>query len=213
MDDEIYQVKSLANTLKIIENETRHIHPDYSEKTLRKKANKVFKEFAEEEFLIQFNEHMQEFYKNDVIGEERSLRSKSYILEGNSDSILGMFTIRLESLDISKLTIDLKEKVILHGKNVVNTSVIPCYLIEEIAKNSKYNDNPINLDTLVKSALMEIKIVQSIIGGDLVILNSICVDKVIKKYHDIGFADLSAKYTPKGSSDSYQPMYMRMNMP
>lgn len=211
MDDKIYEVKSLANSLKVIENGIKNAHPDYSAMTLRKKANKTFKEFSKEEFLILHNDYMQKFYRDGVIGEERSLRSKSYMLKDDFHDILGMFTIRLDALNISKLDVDLKEKIILHGKNIVDTSLIPCYLIEEIAKNSRYVDNPIGTDELVKSALIEIKKVQAIIGGDLVILNGICVPALLKKYHDIGFADLKSRYKPEGSKDSYQPMYMRMH--
>ncbi|MCU5753069.1 hypothetical protein OBG91_05030 [Lactococcus lactis] len=98
----------------------------------------------------------------------------------------------------------------MSGKSPNNVDSIPCFLIEQVAKNANIEDNPICAKHLLDLAVGKINEINNFIGSALVILMGINVEKVLKIYTDYGFQKFDSLKQPEGSSVSYQPMYMKL---
>lgn len=211
MDEKPYTVKDLDSYLQTIEVALKEENPELIR--VAKSANKAFRKQSKSCFFVEQSPIMEDFFNDKVIEEQRSRRSKTYIMISKKDSKdwLAMFTLRLDSLDISNLSIDSKEELLLNGKNPENIDVIACPLIEEIGKNSAVKDNPVHLDEIVKECIRIINSVQKNIGGKIIVLNSIDEPKIRKKYNDIGFSDFGEKFHPVNNDEVfYQPMFLSM---
>lgn len=211
-DDSQYTVISLDDYLKTIELALKNANPELVK--VAKSANKAFREKSRSSFFVENNQVMQDFFNDKVIDEQRSRRSKTYIMMSKdvSKKWLAMFTLRLDSLDISQLDIESKRELLLKGKSPENINEIACPLIEEIGKNSAIEDNPVHLDEIIKECIRIVDSVHQSLGGKLVILNSIDIQKVKQKYHDIGFQDFGEKFhSVQDETVYYQPMFLSLD--
>lgn len=211
-EDKPYVVESLDNYLKTIELALQRENPEMV--NVKKPANKAFRKKSKSSFFVKNNQVMEDFFHDKVIEEQRSRRSKTYIMMSKEESKdwFAMFTLRLDSLDISQLDVDSKRELLLKGKSPENINYIACPLIEEIGKNSAVEDNPVHLDEIIKECIRIIYTVHQSVGGKLIILNSIDVPKVRQKYQEIGFQDFGEKFhSVNDNKVYYQPMFLSLD--
>lgn len=216
-----YEVLSLDRLLAdykqlIVDNSRSLLPKDYAELVLM--ASEVFKQVSTEVFSVDQNKIIEKFFHETAVVQQRHNLSKTYIIvdkfaknKSNVRNWAAFFTIRLDVLDISNLSKSQKKHFLLKGKSPNNVKQIPCILIEELAKNSKLIPNNIDMDIILWKCLEKISLIQFLAGGDVIILNSVVVDGVMKKYHAFGFVDFGDMFHPKQNKDVfYQPMYMKM---
>lgn len=224
IDDSLkrYETLSLDSLLEdyeqiIVNNLSQSLWPKNYDK-LALAASKVFEKISTNVFAVDKSEVMENFFQETAVIQQRHKQSKTYIITDlsvknayNVRNWAAFFTLRLDVLDISDLSKSQKKKILLKGKSPNNVDQIPCVLIEELAKNSKLVHNDIDMDIILMKCLEKISSIQSLVGGSVIILNSIGVDKVMEKYHAFGFMDFGDMFHPKQNENvSYQPMYMNV---
>ena len=216
MAEESIVEENLQTILSEICKSIRDSDPDIGEKQLKKRLVANFVEYVGQNFFVEKNKELDSFLKdgNKSIREELNGFSRTYFLEriNKNDEIdyLGFVTIRIFNLDISDVDIKVKKKLILSGKSPKNIDCIPCYLIEQVAKNSNVEDNPICVKDLLDLAMGKIIQSNNLLGSALVTLLGVNIDKVINIYSEYGFEKFGELKTPSGSTVSYQPMYLKL---
>ena len=139
---------------------------------------------------------------------EKHHRSRNFIVDDTeTNQILGFFSLSLKVIDISGLTKSLKKKVILKGKSPNHTDAIPVLLIGQFGKNTKMN--AITGEQLFHEVLEKIEQFRSIVGTQMVFLDSINEPKVISFYEKFGFVTYSNLITDEQAM-TYQPMALNM---
>lgn len=182
-----------------------------SKKALKKKLRGLFTDWVNSTFEVKNNPAMNEFLRNPekCLREELTGFSKTIFIM-NEFQYLGFFTIRIYALDISNIDISNKKSLLMSGKSPQKISHIPCYLIEQVGKNIKVENNSIHGEDIVYMALEIIKSVNHIIGSTLVVLYAVDVDKVKEIYARSGFKPFGEREESPEGNVFYQPMYVKL---
>lgn len=220
MAEETVIEESLQTILCDIRDSIKNSGQVTGNKQLKRKIVENFHGYIGQNFFVDKNEELDSFLKdgNKGISEELCGFSRTYFLErlfinevGEEElEYLGFVTIRITNLNITDVEKAEKKKLLLSGKSPNNVDSIPCFLIEQVAKNANIEDNPICAKHLLDLAVGKINEINNFIGSALVILMGINVEKVLKIYTDYGFQKFDSLKQPEGSSVSYQPMYMKL---
>lgn len=180
-------------------------------KRLKKDVNDFFRNYSTSHFNTSVD-FMNKFIWDDVLHEESSGVSRTYLFMNSDESVFyAFFTIRLDTVILEHLDNDIRKKLVLNKKMnaVEHIKSIPAHLIEEVAKNTNIVNNPIHMHQIVEYALSIIIDSQALIGGKLVVLNS--VNEVVPLYEKEGFTKFGTVTSSSYDKDSkYQPMYLKM---
>lgn len=109
------------------------------------------------------------------------------------EHLLGFFTLAIKDLDISKLEIKEKKKLVFNGKSPSKVGVAPSYLIAHVAKND-YFCKEFSGVKIIEEALLIVDDVRRSIGGKLIILDSICIPKIMDLYKQFGFREIGETF-------------------
>ncbi|MBO0460459.1 hypothetical protein JZO83_01745 [Enterococcus sp. DIV1298c] len=139
---------------------------------------------------------MTEFLKHDAIQKELYHATRTYLIfkDEIQEHLLGFFTLAIKDLDISKLEIKEKKKLVFNGKSPSKVGVAPSYLIAHVAKND-YFSQEFSGEKIIEEALLIVDDVRKSIGGKLIILDSICIPKVMDLYKQFGFREIGETFT------------------
>lgn len=220
MAEETVIEESLQTILCDIRDSIKNSEQDIGDKQLKRKIVENFQAYIGQDFFVAKNAELDSFLKdgNKGIREELHGFSRTYFLERlitkEDDEVdveyLGFVTIRITNLNIADVEKAEKKKLLLSGKSPNNVDSIPCFLIEQVAKNANVEDNPICAKDLLDLAIGKINAINNSIGSALVILMGINVEKVLNIYTANNFTKFGSLENPKGSPVSYQPMYMKL---
>ncbi|MCJ2385484.1 hypothetical protein HZI70_15540 [Lactiplantibacillus plantarum] len=233
---EYYSIISLDKwLLKIREQIKEKIHEDgLSEKEFRTEFHTIVNKILKDKFTVAHdNEVLQDFILNKMVNCNEHCFSKSYFLVGNgacgfdSDTILGLTTIRIEIVDIKDLDKSVKKKLIVKGKSPNNVNQVPTFLIDQVAKNDLDN-NPVNGQDIITVATTQIRKSLDLIGGAVVTLHAIMPSdsnhhrSIVNIYEECGFKTFGDAQYPNGYEEPdsnedrevkvpmYQPMFLRL---
>ncbi|MEI1233531.1 hypothetical protein [Enterococcus mundtii] len=92
------------------------------------------------------------------------------------------------------LEIKEKKKLVFNGKSPSKVGVAPSYLIAHVAKND-YFSKEFSGVKIIEEALFIVDDVRRSIGGKLIILDSICIPKVMDLYKQFGFREIGETFT------------------
>lgn len=220
MAEKTFIEESLQTILCEIRDSIKNSEQVTGNRQLKKRIVENFQAYIGQNFFVDKNEELDSFLKDSNKGISEELRgfSRTFFLERliiNEDDeeeveYLGFVTIRITNLNITDVEKAEKKKLLLSGKSPNNVDSIPCFLIEQVAKNANVEDNPICAKDLLDLAISKIDEINNSIGSALVILMGINIEKVLKIYTDNGFNKFDSLKQPEGSPVSYQPMYMKL---
>lgn len=184
-------VVSLTEQIEILAEVIREEENEIGNKSLRRKIRERFSSFVDSSFLCANNNEMVEFLRNDAVNKELYHSTRTYLIfnDDSQSKFLGFFTLAIKDLDISQVEIPDKKALIYSGKSPSNINVAPSYLIAHIAKNDKFSKE-FSGEKILEEALLVINEVRKSIGGKLIILDSVCVPRVMELYKQFGFSEI-----------------------
>lgn len=169
----------------------------------------IFRNIIKDTVDFHGNDDMLSYLLDKAWQFEKHHRSRNFIVE-NSDTndIVGFFSLSLKVIDISNLEKSIKKRLILKGKSPNNIDIIPVLLIGQFGKNTKINQ--ITGTELFQEVLKKIELFRSVVGTQIVFLDSLNHPKVISFYKKFGFVTYSDLITDDQSL-TYQPMALNMS--
>lgn len=192
---------SLVDYLEIISNQSQGLSIDDS--------HKIFQEIIKDNVDFHGNKDMLSYLLNKAFKFEKEHKSRNFIVEDSeTNDILGFFSLSLKVVDISNLEKTIKKKLILKGKSTNNIDAIPVLLIGQFGKNTKVNG--ITGEELFKEVLKKIEKFRSIVGTQMIFLDSLNNPKVISFYEKFGFVTYSNLIKDE-QNVTYQPMALNMS--
>lgn len=153
--------------------------------------------YIKDNFSIDKSEHMRKKLscsaaddRQSVWGDYQYNNSNSFFFyDKNINEILGFFTLSLKSIDLSEFSNRDKKK--LSPKNRSSKFPVVAFCIEYLAKNSKVDDNYLNLNFMVNIARLFINECTQIIRCNLIILEAMMPVNsrmcLIERYQECGF--------------------------
>lgn len=192
---------SLIDYLEIISNQSQGLSIDDS--------HKIFQKIIKDNVDFHDNKDMLSYLLNKAFKFEKEHKSRNFIVEDNeTNDIVGFFSLSLKVVDISNLEKTIKKKLILKGKSANNIDAIPVLLIGQFGKNTKVNG--ITGEELFKEVLKKIEKFRSIVGTQMIFLDSLNNPKVISFYEKFGFVTYSNLIKDE-QNVTYQPMALNMS--
>lgn len=139
-----------------------------------------------DEFECSLNTDVDNFLKNKAIAFEKKGTSRTFLMLDENGFILAYFSLSFKEVTLDRTKISKTKIRELDGFSK-NATTIKTYLIGQIAKNSKIQNNPLNLNIILNEIYNIIARVQSLIGGRIIILE--CEDKepLISMYQQHGY--------------------------
>lgn len=170
----------------------------------------VFKQIIEETVDFNGNSDMLDYLINKAITFEKHHRARNFIVEDSDNNIVGFFSLSLRAIGVSGLTKNVKKQLLLKGKSPNRIDTIPVLLIGQFGKNTKISkDRIISGENLFLEVLKKIELFRSIVGTQIVFLDSINHPKVIAFYQNLGFVSYSELISDENYS--YQPMALKLS--
>lgn len=192
---------SLVDYLEIISNQSQGLSIDDS--------HKIFQEIIKDNVDFHGNKDMLSYLLNKAFKFEKEHKSRNFIVEDSeTNDIVGFFSLSLKVVDISNLEKTIKKELILKGKSSNNIDAIPVLLIGQFGKNTKVNG--ITGEELFKEVLKKIEKFRSIVGTQMIFLDSLNNPKVISFYEKFGFVTYSNLIKDE-QNITYQPMALNMS--
>ncbi|MBF8970139.1 hypothetical protein I1A59_04045 [Streptococcus mitis] len=173
------------------------------------KSYDIFRNIIKDSVDFHGNNDMLSYLLDKAWQFEKHHRSRNFIVENsNTNDIVGFFSLSLKVIDISNLEKSIKKRLILKGKSPNNIDIIPVLLIGQFGKNTKINQ--ITGTELFQEVLKKIELFRSIVGTQIVFLDSLNHPKVISFYKKFGFVTYSDLITDD-QNITYQPMALNMS--
>ena len=160
-------------------------------------------EFSIEEFnktLLSFscsqNKDIEKFFIENSIQSAKRKQSNTFILYSNKNDILAYYTLAIKTLQINadslSKTQSKKIKSISEYDEIANMFNIPVYLLAQIGKNDKFK-NMISGNQILYDAISKINEAKKIVGGYILLVESVNVDKVKSFYINNNFSIVNIK--------------------
>lgn len=170
----------------------------------------IFRKIIKDTVDFHGNNDMLSYLLDKALQFENHHRSRNFIVENSeTNDIVGFFSLSLKVIDISDLEKSIKKKLILKGKSPNNVDTIPVLLIGQFGKNTKINQ--ITGAELFQEVLKKIEQFRSIVGTQIVFLDSLNHPKVVSFYETFGFVTYSNLITDE-QKITYQPMALNMSL-
>ncbi|MBC1501559.1 hypothetical protein HB943_13195 [Listeria weihenstephanensis] len=174
--------KIIMDLMNVIKEES----PEINGKAVKKEAKRRFINRVDSSFNCIKNTDVVIFLRDKAFDSELHHLTRTYLYTLNEEW-LGFSTISLKVLQIGALELAVKKKLIASSKSPKNTTEIPAYLVAQVAKNDSCSMEEFCASDMLTHAIQEIDNARGIVGGKIVILDSVNVDKVIEKYESFGF--------------------------
>ncbi|KKC23143.1 hypothetical protein [Streptococcus dysgalactiae] len=121
----------------------------------------------------------------------------------NRFSIMAFFTIGQTSLDIENLSINKRKKLLGQVPGRDRLKSYPAYLIGQLGRSDYFTSKDIDGDTILNECYSEIRKVQRIIGGRLLLLE--CRKHMFNKFYEKkGYVKLSEELDEHGLYTLYR---------
>lgn len=202
-----YKTESLGgiitNLIYVIKEES----PELSDKNVKKEAKRRFVARVDSSFICARNADVVTFLRNKAFDNELHHMTRTYLYT-YKEEWLGFSTISIKILYISKLEKLVKKKLIASSKSPDNINEMPAYLLAQVAKNDICALEEFCANDILTHALQEIDNARILVGGKIVVLDSINVTKVIKKYELVGFVKFGEVFN---APNELQPMFLDLS--
>lgn len=182
----------------------KKLAPDKSEKEIQKLFNTLIYDSMD----FHGNQEMLEYLAEKAVNYEKHHLSRNFLVEElETNDLIGFFSLSLKVVDISHLETKLKKKLILKGKSPKHIDYLPVLLIGQFGKNTKLNK--LSGEELFKIVLEKIEEFRSIVGTQMVFLDSVNHPKIIQFYKGFNFVPYSELIKDE-NNNQYQPMALNM---
>jgi len=147
-------------------------------------------------FSCSKNLDVENFLKNSAILFEKLNKSRTYLIfkKGTTD-ILAYFTLTISILKIVDEDVSKKTLKRLNGMSKEKKE-FPVYLIGQLGKNDKFWDE-ISGKFILETAISYIYDANEIVGGRVILIETLNNEKLIKFYEDNGFKILQKRIDKK----------------
>ncbi|MBC2055043.1 hypothetical protein HCJ57_00790 [Listeria booriae] len=207
MDESIgkqYKTDTLSNIITNLMHIIKEESPELSDKSITREARRRFINRVDSSFYCTKNKDVMTFLRNKAFDSELHHLTRTYFYT-HEEEWLGFSTISLKILQISALETAMKKKLIASSKSPNNIAEIPAYLIAQVAKNENNTLSGFCANDILTHAIQEIDNARNLVGGKIVVLDCVNVEKVIKKYESFGFMKYGALFQ---SQSELQPMFL-----